>query len=56
MKVYSGDDDSNCPLLGTLNWIYNLTGLEETAAWAPWYYDDAHYGKENDEGKKNSCC
>jgi hypothetical protein len=42
--VYSGDDDDNCPTLGTMQWIYGLA-LEEVAKWAPWYYDDALYGK-----------
>ena len=45
-KVYSGDDDDNCPTLGTMQWAYGL-GLEPLAKWNPWYYDDAMYGKES---------
>jgi hypothetical protein len=45
-KVYSGDDDDNCPTLGTMQWAYGL-GLEPLVKWNPWYYDDALYGKES---------
>jgi hypothetical protein len=45
LEVYSGDDDSNCPLLGTMAWMYGL-GLEETSAWDAWLYDDALYGEQ----------
>ena len=36
LEVYSGDDDSNCPTLGSMEWLYGL-GLQEEASWAPWY-------------------
>lgn len=45
LEIYSGDDDSNCPLLGTLQWTYALE-LEETSSWAPWYCEDAPYGNQ----------
>jgi len=45
LEVYSGSDDSNCPLLGTMTWAYGL-GLPSRSAWSPWYYDDAFYGDQ----------
>jgi len=49
LEVYSGDDDSNCPTLGTMEWIYGL-GLEEVSAWSPWYYNDTVYGNDQFAG------
>jgi hypothetical protein len=43
LEVYSGDDDDNCPTLGSMQWSYALH-LEATSKWAPWYYQDAVYG------------
>jgi carboxypeptidase C (cathepsin A) len=45
LEIYSGDDDSNCPMLGTLEWTYGLE-LEETSSWSPWYCQDAPYGNQ----------
>lgn len=45
LEIYSGDDDSNCPTLGTMEWTYGLN-LPETASWAPWYCEDAPYGQQ----------
>ena len=45
LEVYSGDDDSNCPTLGTMQWAYGLD-LPETQAWNPWYYEDPTYGHQ----------
>lgn len=53
MQVYSGDDDDNCPTLGTMQWAYGL-GLEQLAKWNPWYYDDALYGMEKSHMRRET--
>jgi len=45
IEVYSGDDDSNCPTLGTMDWIWTLS-TDTAVSWEPWYYNDTTYGNQ----------
>jgi len=50
ITVYSGDDDSVCPTLGSQIWMYDLNKsqppADATPPWQVWHYTDSKYGPQ----------
>lgn len=45
LLIFSGDNDAICGVHGTQRWLPKL-GLNCTAYWEPWFFDDPLYGEQ----------